>query len=371
MKTWVGALFIILVATQIYLGWRFVMGSASAVFLMPIVGWLLTANVAHDGSHNAVSKRPWLNSLASCTAMPLFFPSTAWYIQHVVQHHVYTNDEDDVDLYHFLPVVRTSRLTGWVKTFAMQWLSIFFVLPTSVGHLMFVVPSDLLSGQLDAITGKRRYDQCENLEDFVARHRLTIWLEFLFCFGWIVLNVYFQGLTAAPRLIVAFMLSSWLFIVVTQGAHLQEPCHVKKGDFNKSWAMRQTATSVNFRPDSLFWNIATGGLNMQSLHHVVPVVGSSHLMDLYPKYKVICQKHGVDLKEASSIVTFFGGFLSWICELAKEDAPAKVEAGAPAKDAPAKMEADAAAKDPRPLDDVDEVDPKRRRLDGNEATLVA
>merc|ERR1712232_162050 len=102
--------------------------------LWPLTGWLMVCNVAHDGSHFAVSRYPWLNSLCSCAAMPGFFGATAWHIQHVVQHHVYTNDDDDVDLYHFLPVCRVSRITNWAKQYGLQWLSVFFVLPPTVGH---------------------------------------------------------------------------------------------------------------------------------------------------------------------------------------------------------------------------------------------
>lgn len=240
-------------------------------------------------------------------------------MQHVVQHHVYTNDEDDVDLYHFLPVCRTSPLTGWTSAFKLQWLSIFAVLPTTVGHLMFVVPLDLLTGQVDAITGTKRYQQCQNLEDFVARHRPVIWLELVGCFLFLAVNLVVQGpLAGLPRLFLCYSFASWFFIVITQGAHLQDPCHFEKSTYS-SWAKRQAATSVNFYPDSTIWCFLTGGLNVQSLHHVVPVVGNSHYTDLYPKYKEVCRKHGIELKEANSVTEFFWGFLDWVKELASEE----------------------------------------------------
>ena len=40
--------------------------------------------------------------------------------------------------------------------------------PSTVCHLLFVVPLDLLTGHIDPITGKKRYAQCENVEDLVA-----------------------------------------------------------------------------------------------------------------------------------------------------------------------------------------------------------
>mmetsp|Transcript_132254 Transcript_132254/g.411085 ORF Transcript_132254/g.411085 Transcript_132254/m.411085 type:complete len:544 (-) Transcript_132254:283-1914(-) len=320
MKTWVGFLMVALVCLEIHQAYLFLHGSTAAIVLLPTIGWLLCCNLAHDGSHFAISKRPWVNTLASYASLPLFFPPTCWHLQHVVQHHIYTNDEDDVDLYHFLPVCRTSKFTKWASQHSLQWLGIFFVLPTAVGHLLIIVPIDLLSRQLDALTGKRRYYQCQNLEDFVARFSGKILVEFLMSASFVVLLLYMQGFNEGlRRLFLSYSIASFWFIAVTQGAHLRRECMVGKEGEYQSWAKRQAATSVNYRPDSIFWLIWTGALNVQSLHHVVPCVGSSHLIDLYPKYKQVCAKHGVELKEASSLTEVFWGFIGWIRELAQDE----------------------------------------------------
>mmetsp|Transcript_90924 Transcript_90924/g.211564 ORF Transcript_90924/g.211564 Transcript_90924/m.211564 type:complete len:523 (+) Transcript_90924:140-1708(+) len=318
MKPWVACLLAFLTCCEVYVTYLFLHGSAIAVVLLPFIGWLLCANVAHDGSHFAASRRPCLNTLASYMGMPLCFPSTGWHLQHVIQHHVYTNDEDDVDLYHFLPICRTSQITQWTTRFSFQWLTIFALLPTTVGHLMFTVPVDLLSGQVDLVTGTKRYSQCQNLGDFVARFRSHIVLEWVACVAFFGLSVYMQGFWGMRRLFMVYSISSYLFIINTQGAHLQGACMVGKEGQYKSWAKRQTATSVNFHPDSYLWLLFTGGLNLQSLHHVAPCVGSSHFIDLYPEYKKLCQKHGVHVKEVKNIFEFFQGFLMWIRELARE-----------------------------------------------------
>jgi len=321
MKTEHGALLALIVVLEMVLVWLFWQGSNLALLLLPTAA-LLAALRAHDGSHFAVSRRPWLNSLVSCGGMPFVYPSTGWHIQHVVQHHVYTNDEDDVDLYHFAPVCRTSRFTRWASVHALQWLTIFVLIPTTVGHLTFIVPIDLLSGQLDAITGTKRYSQCQNLEDLVARYKNTIFGELMLCTAVMGISIYMLGaMEGLRRIFIVYGIASYLFILMTQGAHLQADCMVDGASVGQSWAKRQAATSVNFRPESAFWQCFTGGLNVQSLHHVAPGVSHSHFVDLYPKYKRLCDKHGVELKEAKNILEFFQGFLGWIRELAqKEDA---------------------------------------------------
>jgi len=296
-------------------------GSDFAIVAFPVIHWVLAVNLAHDGSHFAVSRKPWINRLCSYLSFPTCYPTSTWFIQHVVQHHVYTNDTDDVDLYHFLPVCRTTRITGWATQFALQMLSIFLVIPTTAGHLFFVVPLDLLTGQLDAITGTKRYNQCQNLEDFIARRRTLIWCELVLAMVFPAASVatwgFFEGF---QRCFLVFSVGSWLFIIATQGAHLQEECMIGKED--KSWAKRQSLSSLNFKPESVLWRVLTGGLNTQSLHHVAPGVGSSHFTDLWPKYKAICEKHGVELQEVGSIFEFFLGFLRWVRELASHDEPA-------------------------------------------------
>lgn len=320
MKPWVVCSVALMLCAEVLCVYYYFKGSTLAMFLLPFVGSQLASILAHDGSHFAVSERPWINSLASLTGMPICFASTCWSVQHVVQHHVYTNDEDDVDLYHFLPVCRTSRFTRWSSRFKLQWLAIFLVLPTTVGHLLFTVPIDLLSGQLDAITGSRRYEQCQNLDDFVARSKRWILGEMFFCLSFIAFSIHFHGwLDGLRKVFIVYSISSFEFVIMTQGAHLHGECMVGKEDQFRSWAKRQAATSVNFCPSSSFWSFVTGGLNFQSLHHVVPGIGGSHFPDLYPEYKKLCEKHGVPLKESKDIMSFFQGFLRWIQELARND----------------------------------------------------
>lgn len=320
MKPWWAVLCISLICLEAYFAYMFFQGSNLSIVMMPILGWLLTCNVSHDGSHFAVSKTPWINSLASYAAMPMSYASTSWHIQHVIQHHVYTNDEDDVDLYHFLPLIRVTRATEWVSRFRLQLLAVFLVLPTAAGHLLFIVPMDLLSGQIDAFSGRQRYDQSDNLEDFVVRHRKSIIFELACMVSWFALGLYsFGSLEGMRRLFLSWGLSSYLFMIITQGAHLQHECMVGKED--KSWAKRQARTALNFKTDSVLWLFLTGGLNMQSLHHVAPNIGSSHLMDIWPEYRKVCQKHGVELKEVKNIAEFFRGFLGWIRTLSLEDDP--------------------------------------------------
>lgn len=65
---------------------------------------------------------------------------------------------------------------------------------------------------------------------------------------------------------------------------------------------RQALTSVDYSTGSPFWSFFTGGLNVQSLHHTLPSVNSCHYLSLYPKYKAVCERHGVRLAQRRGLL---------------------------------------------------------------------
>lgn len=76
-------------------------GNAYAVLALPLLAWLVMVNIAHDGSHFAVSARPAVNQLCVYASSPLFYTDATWYVQHVLSHHIGTNDfAADADLHH-------------------------------------------------------------------------------------------------------------------------------------------------------------------------------------------------------------------------------------------------------------------------------
>jgi fatty acid desaturase len=333
MKTWVFVQTLLVILAEILCVAAILYnGSWVAMILLPIFGAWLTFNVAHDASHFALSHRPYLNSLFALTSEPMFFNSTAWYVEHVVQHHVYTNDEPDVDLYHFLPICRTTRLSRYMKIFKLQKILVWLALPTSVLHLSFVVPLDLLTRNIDAVTGTRRYEQCHNVDDLVAGCRKWLIAELTVSLGFSMIFFYAHGLFKGfAWLAISYSIASACFIGMTQGAHLQEECMVGKEFEDLSWAKRQVLTAINFEPQSFFWWQASGGLNVQGIHHVLPPISATHLRDMYPKFKILCEKHGVTVKEAPGWATFFGGFLAWIAELSREDESEQQDVSSKAK----------------------------------------
>ncbi|PNH06950.1 putative Delta(5) fatty acid desaturase C [Tetrabaena socialis] len=76
--------------------------------------------------------------------------------------------------------------------------------------------------------------------------------------------------------------------------------------------------------ESYLWSYLTIGLNMQSLHHIVPGVSYSQLTSMYPKYRAICAKHGIRLLERRSLAHALATHVQTLWVLSKKHSFAEV-----------------------------------------------
>ncbi|CAD7937604.1 unnamed protein product [Amoebophrya sp. A25] len=350
--------------------------SLCAALLLPLLQWLYGASLAHDSSHFATFKDHRWNRIASFLGgCPLMYNSSAWVVQHVIQHHQFTNLIDDVDLFHFLPLIRASRLfNGVEKQSKFQLALILLVLPTTTLHLNFLVPLDLLTGNpvfigpfdegvSETEKFKLRYWQCRHLRSVVSEMWWPMALESVVVAFWWFMGVYMCG---PFQYFIIFgpmcFLASMSFITFTQGAHIREECmnnveenakrrlqhgvelhpsniagfreqsegypaleSVKSHKNHPNplmgcWIREQIAYTADFRPDSWAWYLVSGGLNMQSIHHCMPGISHSHYTAMYPGYVKVLKKHGVEPKIVPTFGEFVWGFFRWIHELGNPNA---------------------------------------------------
>mmetsp|Transcript_46149 Transcript_46149/g.136376 ORF Transcript_46149/g.136376 Transcript_46149/m.136376 type:complete len:479 (+) Transcript_46149:150-1586(+) len=291
----------------------YVMLTQDAKWTIPLIGfcgWYLTGNVMHDASHNAFVTNPRLNRAASYMGFPWCLNISSWHIQHVVSHHCHTNGEEDVDLYHFNPLIILQKGVGSVHE-ALHYLRLGFLCSTVYPHLSIVVPYGLLVGQVDPAHGHRMYDQFSASEAYRKNLRADIGLETLCLFLYFCLTGYMQGFAKGLCFYMSCMVvCSYLFSFFTQVSHLQEECFLDEKERAKLTFMKnQAATSMDFSADSAFWGHVSGGLNTQAIHHCLPPISAMHLRSMYPKFRQVCKKHGVELKEAKSLSAFVWGFI--------------------------------------------------------------
>ncbi|KAH8084529.1 fatty acid desaturase [Aureococcus anophagefferens] len=297
--------------------------------VLPVCAWLIMANFAHDGSHHAVSRKPWVNELALLTSSPLLYSYGSWYQQHCASHHLETNDPDsDVDVQHH-PFTRWHRsmlrdsasMTGVVNLFwhftaflvstinmsnVHPWKFVF--VPWVQRHLLnqelppyFSPDNDLYCDALKA-AGKDAPHELAFFKVSGRMHRqgfMDGWrgglavASFLSSVAFLATPYFrFGPARAAALTLLPYLVTSAFFFTVTQISHVQAPCQKDQdratGDFFKI----QATTSLDYGVDSELWRFLTGGLNVQAIHHVLPVVNSCHYTKLYPKFYALCEKHG-------------------------------------------------------------------------------
>ena len=311
-------------------GWRgwwrgdYVLGGV----VLPVCAWLVMANFGHDGSHHAVSRRPWVNECALLTASPLLYSYGSWYQQHCASHHLETNDPDlDVDVQHH-PFTRWHRdllrdkpwMTGavnlaWhftaflVSTINMSnvhsWKFVF--VPWVQRHVTktplppFFAPDNEVYCAAEHAAGR---DAPHELAFFKVSGRMHRTGFFDGWRGYVAVAAYLSGLVflATPFFrfgvgaralffaLVPYVVTSALFFTVTQISHVQAPC--QEPPATDDFFAIQARTSLDYGCDSELWRFLTGGLNVQSIHHVMPGVNSCHYTKLYAKFHAICAKHG-------------------------------------------------------------------------------
>jgi len=78
------------------------------------------------------------------------------------------------------------------------------------------------------------------------------------------------------------------------------------------WVREQIAYTVDCATDSTWTYFVSGGLNMQSIHHALPIISHTHYTDMYPGYREVLAKHGIYTKVSPSWTRFLLEWLDWI-----------------------------------------------------------
>lgn len=112
------------------------------------------------------------------------------------------------------------------------------------------------------------------------------------------------GFSFASRIfmwLAPIALSSLIFLCYTQVSHVQPEVQVAEDHPHEDFFLAQAQLSVDYSCESKFWNIMSGGLNTQSLHHVCPNLSSCHYTEVFPKFEKICNKHGVQIPKRRNL----------------------------------------------------------------------
>ncbi len=88
--------------------------------------------------------------------------------------------------------------------------------------------------------------------------------------------------------------------------------------YDRDWYKHQVLTSHTFCPNSFFWFIFTGGLNLQIEHHLFPGVNHQHLRKIQPIVERVCKKHDVSYNVSMTMSEAFGKHMKLLTEMSKD-----------------------------------------------------
>ena len=296
-----------------------VQGSWAALVITPVLGWLFVVNFWHDALHFGLSRSWHVNALLPYV-FPWFSSPKLWMHQHVIGHHVFTNDAlRDPDMRVAPRVLRQGMRSEWCPMHARQGRVVRLLLLYALVLVLRPLFRDHLqrlrgwfNGAVPLVFGSpwRRWAHIAGRIAVAAS--LFVWPFLLFSF-W----------KAVAFALVPMLILGELFAFFSQVNHVTEPNVSAAGESRSNWYESQVRTSCSYATDSYLAFILSGGLNLQIEHHLLPGVNHAHLFRLAPQIRAICAKHGVRYHTYPTFRAAFAAHVALIRQLARPPSPAE------------------------------------------------
>eukprot|EP00096_Caligus_rogercresseyi_P013818 TRINITY_DN641_c0_g1_i2.p1 TRINITY_DN641_c0_g1~~TRINITY_DN641_c0_g1_i2.p1 ORF type:complete len:424 (-),score=104.55 TRINITY_DN641_c0_g1_i2:56-1327(-) len=240
-------------------------------------------NIQHDANHGAVSRRPWVNRMLGMSQNWIGGSAINWIHQHVVQHHIHTNDIDqDPDMDGGI-LIRINPKTPLMKFHIVQHIYFFFL-------LAFYGFSVVIRSLLNVIYG----EHFTPMSVLLKAHRVFEVFMSLFFISRLLLFPLYQSpsIRTLGSLLLMFMVAGYylsLFFAISHNFEGVELNHEKEKP--NSFLRNQVATSSNVGGEILCF--LNGGLNYQIEHHLFPRISHCHYPKIAPIVKAFCQERNI------------------------------------------------------------------------------
>jgi linoleoyl-CoA desaturase len=270
-------------------------------------------NIQHDGNHQAYSDRPWINKVMALTLDLIGGSSYLWHWKHNVIHHTYTNitgHDNDIDLGYLGRLTPHQRWLPWHRfqhwylwplygVMAIKWQLVDDFQALITGH----------KGK-DRVPRPKRWDLVVFIVGKVVFFALAFGVPLLLHPWWAVLLFY--GITAAVLGITLSIVFQMAHCVEQAEFPLPEP---ETGRLEKSWAVHQVETTVDFARKSRVVSWLVGGLNFQIEHHLFPRICHVNYPAISKIVEETCREHGVKYAAHASFWAGLAAHYRWLRRL--------------------------------------------------------
>lgn len=267
-------------------------------------------NIQHDGSHQAYSNSPWVNTLMARTLEVIGGSSYLWRWKHVVFHHTYVNitgHDTDIDL------GMLARLTPHQKRLAFhRWQHLYLWPLYGVLAIKWQLVDDfrkLISGRIS----NQPFPRPRGWELVILVAGKAIF--FALAFG-IPLRFHSVGVVLLYYG-VAGLVTGTALSVVFQVAHCVEEAEFPvpragTGRIDHAWAVHQAETTVDFARRSRLVTWLVGGLNFQTEHHLFPRISHVNYPAISTLVEETCRDFGIRYTEFTSFRAGMASHFRWL-----------------------------------------------------------
>eukprot|EP00755_Sulcionema_specki_P012107 Sspe_Gene.50538::Locus_28132_Transcript_2_2_Confidence_0.800_Length_1528::g.50538::m.50538 len=301
-----------------------------------LLGWIQALpllHIMHDCSHGACSHSPWVWDYVGKFVMDLYAGAnmTAWHLQHVVGHHVWTNVfGSDPDL----PPAEEGDPRYLVKK--QKWAPMYkyqhIYLPIAYGVLGLKVRYTDFLQTFQEYAGPLR----------VRKHTVEWYVKWVVVkMAWIMWRIVFPiavlGVPVVDYIILFLItdaITGWYLAFNFQVSHISDAADYPLGDkgaksdvCNDEWAVSQIKTSVDYAHGNKLMTWLCGALNYQTVHHLFPGVTQYHYPRLAPVIMEVCKKHNVKYNALPTFSDAFFAHLRYLREMGQQGIPVEVHMG--------------------------------------------
>lgn len=267
------------------------------------MGFICAGFLQHEGSHNALSHRQWVNNLGRYAIMPWADPAE-WFRAHVATHHPYTNTALDPDFQHADPLVRHHPESRW------QWThrTMLAVLVAYGPVLSFFYSID---GRAAGSSIRRAIKPTVSDPSAWESRMYLVFVPAV---------IYSHYAVHGSLILAALPISAFgiFFLWITQLSHIQEvatPPMVYPDAIN--FVSQQLATTLDYSHGSISVTLLSIWLNHQAAHHLLPGISHYHFADkrFIAAFDEWRAAHGLPFHYEKSFPKVIGSHLSWIAKL--------------------------------------------------------
>jgi len=302
---WIKALFFIMMPVAGYLillsfGAISLLIVAVSYLLLNAGSTLLVVNLAHDASHQSLSKKKTVNNILSYTWNIMGISKILWEIQHHRSHHNHTGiPRRDVDVDENF-WIRYSPTHSYRSYYKYQHLYAPFL------YMLFGIFVVYIKDFVMLFSNKLNDYGIEKLPRYFLWR--LIWTKLLYILISIVIPVLVLPYAWWQVLIIylaTLSIASGSMLIVLVIPHINEYAVTHEKDVSiknqDDWALHQLSSNIDSSANSQWLNWLLGGLNTHLVHHIFPNICHIHYLKLTRAIKQTLKERGIPYKERSFV----------------------------------------------------------------------